>query len=348
MLYSEDGEVLFVNKFFEDISEYTLQEIFSIDTIMRKLFPDIEKIKKHNQLKGKKEATKNIMMTKSGKKRVGIINRVELDKSGSENKKEILISFVDLTEMQKKDEMMLSQSRQAAMGDMLSMIAHQWRQPLSIISMASNNIHIKIELEEKITTDNLLELVTTVDEQTAYLSHTIDDFRNFFKPNKTKESVNISSIFEKLRTLVQKPVENNGITLNLPKNRDIIINTYINELLQVLVNLVSNAKDAITENHSTDGKIEVDIKQEKANIIISICDNGGGIDKSVEENLGEPYVSTKSKNGTGLGLYMSLIIVSKHLKGKLYWESNEKGACFYVQLPYKTKEHRGNSKVKKD
>lgn len=245
----------------------------------------------------------------------------------------VISSGVDITEIQNKDKIMLSQSRQAAMGDMLAMIAHQWRQPLSVISLVSNNIRANMELDIEVTKDELDNLLTTLDEQSQYLSSTIDDFKNFFKPEKEREEIEISLIFSRLMTLIQKSVENNSIKLNLPTHQDTRLYTYPNQIIQILLNLINNAKDAILEFNPQNGVIGITLDKTETEIVIGVCDNGGGIDKSVLDKIGQPYVSTKSKNGTGLGLYMSQIITKKYLNGQLYWENHKDGCCFYLSLP---------------
>jgi len=245
----------------------------------------------------------------------------------------VISSGVDITEIHNKDKIMISQSRQAAMGDMLAMIAHQWRQPLSVISLVSSNIRANIDLGEEVTKDELTSLLTTLDEQSQYLSSTIDDFKNFFKPEKEQEEIEISLILSRLMTLVQKSVENNTIKLNLPTNQYIKLHTYPNQIIQILLNLINNSRDAILEFNPKSGVIDITVDEKEKEIIIGICDNGGGIDESVLGKIGQPYVSTKSKNGTGLGLYMSQIITKKYLHGTLEWKNSESGCCFHLTLP---------------
>jgi len=237
--------------------------------------------------------------------------------------------------LHEKEEMMISQSRQAAMGDMISMIAHQWRQPISIISMEVNNLQADLELNNKIENEELKHLSQTISLQTQHLSETIDDFRNFFKPNKEIQSTTINEIFNNVKNLIQKSLENNNILLEIDNNKNYQILTYKNELIQVLVNLILNAKDAIDEKHTSNGKIYIKVTKKKNEIFIKVCDNGIGIPKKLLHKLGEPYISSKGKNGTGLGLYMSSVIVTKHLQGSLTWKNTSNGACFNIILPLK-------------
>ena len=340
MLYNEDGEILLINKIYEQIGGYSLEEIPTINVFIDKLFSKsdektLAQVKEYYKEPTKFPQSKQSIITKSGEKRSGILNAVKLDDDNILGKTIYLVAIIDITDMQKKDELMIAQSRQAAMGDMLSMIAHQWRQPLSIISMVANNIQAQMQLQENVKPESLQELIQTLNEQTQYLSHTIDDFRNFFRPEKDKEYISIDVIIEKLKNLIQKSLQNNEITLEYEANEKIEICTYQNQLLQVLINIINNAKDAIKEKKIQNGRISISATSDENEVVIKICDNGGGIDKNIQAKLGEPYVSTKAKNGTGLGIYMSKIIASKYLGGRIFWESDTQGSCFYIALSNK-------------
>ena len=233
-----------------------------------------------------------------------------------------------------KEEIMLAQSKQAAMGDMIAMIAHQWRQPITVIGMEANNINMNILLEEEITTEELKKMADSITEQTQQLSQTIDDFRNFFKPKQEKVQATVGSVLESTLKIVGKSMENNNIVVMIENRSETEILTYPNELLQVLLNLLGNAKDILLDKEVSDAKIIITIDETQDSIVTKICDNGGGIPKNAIKRLGEPYYTTKEKRtGTGLGLYMSITIVEKHLKGSLTWENRDEGACFIVSLP---------------
>jgi len=135
--------------------------------------------------------------------------------------------------------------------------------------------------------------------------------------------------------LIERSLENNGISLEIAMDENYQILTYKNELVQVLVNLILNAKDAIDEKDISDGKISIKVTKNKHKISIAVCDNGVGIPENLLNKLGEPYISSKGKNGTGLGLYMSSVIVTKHLLGSLTWKNISDGACFSIVLPMK-------------
>ncbi|MBU0632195.1 PAS domain S-box protein [bacterium] len=236
-------------------------------------------------------------------------------------------------ELKQKEEMMISQSRQAAMGDMIAMIAHQWRQPITVISMVANNIEVNIELEDEITTEELKRMADVISEQTQHLSKTIDDFRNFFKPNQDKVQTTIGNVMEETLKIIGTSLKNNNIAVTIINNSETELLTYSNQLLQVFLNILGNAKDILLCRMVADAKVTVTINETKDSIVTTICDNGGGIPDNAIKRLGEPYFTTKKNDGTGLGLYMSMTIVAKHLNGSLTWENRDDGACFIVTLP---------------
>jgi len=236
-------------------------------------------------------------------------------------------------ELRVKDKIMMIQSRQAAMGDMIAMIAHQWRQPLSIMSMEANNLKLSLALEEEITTELLEKHIESISEQVEQLSQTIDDFRNFFKPNQAKEIVTVSDILEKTMRIIRKSMEDNNIAVLIENRSETKLETYPNQLLQVFINIINNAKDILKSKSISDAKVLITINDVEESVITSICDNGGGIPKNVMDRIGEPYFTTKKTEGTGLGLYMSKSIITEHLNGKFTWANRDGGVCFTIILP---------------
>ncbi|MEA3384015.1 MAG: HAMP domain-containing sensor histidine kinase [Campylobacterota bacterium] len=232
-----------------------------------------------------------------------------------------------------QEEIMIAQSRHAAMGEMISMIAHQWRQPLSVIAMGANNIIADIELDmldEKALHDGSMKIL----EQTQELSKTIDDFKNFFRPIKTVEDIYPEDIFNDAFNVIGKSLQNNEIVVIKEFKNGKKIKTYSRELMQVFINIIKNAKEVLVENKIKDKKIYITIKDTENLIEISICDNAGGIKPDIIDKIFNPYFSTKhEKNGTGLGLYMSKTIIEKHLHGKIEVRNSNDGACFTIKLP---------------
>ena len=216
---------------------------------------------------------------------------------------------------------------------MISMIAHQWRQPLSVIAMDANNILVDVELDN-IESDSLKNDLSDILEQTKNLSQTIDDFRNFFKPNKIKDEVLVQDIYMESYRVIDKSLSNNGIEIEHDFHSDTKIKIFSRELLQVFINILKNAKEALQEKNTEDKKIVTNIRETDTSIIVEISDNAGGVKKNIIDKIFDPYFSTKNeKNGTGLGLYMSKIIIEKHLFGKLSVTNRDDGSCFTIELP---------------
>ena len=245
-------------------------------------------------------------------------------------------------EMREKDKMLQQQSRLAQMGEMISMIAHQWRQPLGSISAAIMNIQTKrmnprYDMESEAGRQSFLELLDkklkSVTDYVQFLSTTIDDFRNFFKPNKTKETVSLSSLVQKTLGIIQNSIVTKGIAIKTFLAGEECVHIYQNEMVQVILNILKNAEDALVENRVADPEIRIYTKADETHCHLQICDNGGGIDPDIMAKIFDPYFSTKSeKNGTGLGLYMSRTMVHEHNGGVLKVTNENGGACFEIIL----------------
>jgi len=253
-------------------------------------------------------------------------------KAEQELVREISAKIALQEKLKNKDEIMIAQSRHAAMGEMISMIAHQWRQPISVIAMYANNILLDVELEN-IQSQKLKSEVSDIVLQTKHLSKTIDDFRNFFKPNRLKDSVLVSEVFNEALSVINKSLSISDIEVENFFQTETKLHIFSRELLQVYLNLLKNAAEALIEHKDTERKIINKIYETEDSVIIEICDNGGGISAAIEDKIFDPYFSTKDqKNGTGLGLYMSKTIIEKHLKGRLRVLNIGDGACFQIEL----------------
>ena len=288
-------------------------------------------------LKNHKEVHKVDMMHNNQKQRFIVLAR--LIKHGKKNHS--IVTFINITkleeaytELHNQEEIMIAQSRHAAMGEMISMIAHQWRQPLSVISMNANNIMADIELD---IVDNKTLHTGAVDiiAQTQELSKTIDDFKNFFRPEKKVEDTLLEDIFIEAFKVVGKSLENNDIKIIKQFNCKKKIKTYSRELMQVFINIIKNAKETLVTKNIKKREITIIIEDYSDNVEIKICDNAGGVPKDIIDKIFNPYFTTKEEaSGTGLGLYMSKTIVEKHLKGKIDVYNSNEGACFVLKLPH--------------
>ncbi|MEA3354001.1 MAG: HAMP domain-containing sensor histidine kinase, partial [Campylobacterota bacterium] len=227
---------------------------------------------------------------------------------------------------------LMHQSRLAQMGEMLSMIAHQWRQPLAAISSTTNSLLLK-SMMDKYEQAYFNERLENISEYSQHLSSTIDDFRNFFKKNKEKRQIQIDTLFEDALRITQESMENKSIKIIKEYKSKDSIETYPNELRQVILNLIKNAEDALVEKDVENRWVKLVTYKQDNKTIMEIRDNAGGIDESIIDKIFEPYYSTKTnKDGTGLGLYMSKTIIEDHCNGSLTVANSKDGAIFKVEL----------------
>jgi C4-dicarboxylate-specific signal transduction histidine kinase len=230
----------------------------------------------------------------------------------------------------------------AAMGEMLSMISHQWKQPLGAINTAIMGIKIKIEsgkynlsdpFEQKKFLTYLDRKHDSILEYVQYLSSTTDDFRNFFNPNKNKELTALSTPIENALNIVKLPMRKNGIEITTDLHANTEFMMYPNEVTQILLNLLKNSEDNFKEKKTHEPKIIIATLLREHHAVIRIYDNGGGILGSVAKHIFEPYFSTKNdKLGTGLGLYMSKMIMEEHHNGTLSMQNQNKGVTFELSF----------------
>ncbi len=239
----------------------------------------------------------------------------------------------ELKKNKEKEKLLIHQSRLAQMGEMISMIAHQWRQPLNAISTSSANLKLLMELD-KYEKNKFSETLGQIDDYIQHLSQTIDDFRNFFKPDKQQETTTIGEIIHKSLNIIEKSFQGNEISLDIDINEDATLSTYPHELMQVILNILKNAEDILLERHIKNKNISIRHEIIHEGHLLTFEDNAGGIPEEIIEKIFDPYFSTKDqKNGTGLGLYMSKVIINEHCKGFIDVQNREKGAAFIIKLP---------------
>ncbi len=228
----------------------------------------------------------------------------------------------EVTQNRKKDIIMFQQARLASLGEMLNNIAHQWRQPLGSLTMIVQSFQTKM-LVGKLTEKFVDEKVEDALLLAQNMSNTLDDFKNFFSPDKAKSKFFIKNCIEHSMQLAKYLLEKENIKINLIIKQDIEINSFYNELSHVFLNIISNSKDALCSTiNKNDRIIKIIIHKYKENIIINMIDNGGGIPEDIVPKIFEPYYTTKYKSaGTGIGLYMSKQIVEKHMNGTILYKT---------------------------
>lgn len=221
-------------------------------------------------------------------------------------------------EIDKQNRVIIVQSKIAAIGEMLSNIAHQWRQPLNVISLSIAKIETSILLNDEMKKEDFLQLGDEINKQVQYLSQTIDDFRNYFNSGiDTIAPFSLQDAVRKVNELIKESFKNNHIEIVMT-DKDCIITHNESLLIQALLNIYNNAKDAIKENAVIYKYFFVDVQCNKNAVVITLKDSGGGIDEDIIEKIFEPYYTTKHQsNGTGLGLYITYGIVSEHLRGTI-------------------------------
>ena len=232
-----------------------------------------------------------------------------------------------------KDRQMLHQSRLAQMGEMISMIAHQWRQPLSAISAASALLNLKSQLN-KLDKETAGNISKDISNYAQYLSATIDDFRDFFQRDKNKEATNYTYLVKSVLSIIENSLHSHHIEI---KEELLSFNSFMaykNELKQVIINIMKNSQDVLLERKIENPYILLKSYQSEDAYVLEISDNGGGINEELFEKIFDPYYSTKrQKDGTGLGLYMSKIIVEEHCGGKLSCCNMPDGLCCKMEIP---------------
>ncbi len=240
--------------------------------------------------------------------------------------------YQEVKKSRTKDKQLLEQSRLAQMGEMISMIAHQWRQPLAAISSTSAGLLIKAR-KDKLNKDIAIELSNDILAYTKHLSNTIDDFREFFKTNNKKSETSYKELVDSVSGIIETLLMDKNIKLIKKLDCDTKFYTHTNELKQVILNLIKNAEDALLDRNIEEPYILVNGYKKDDTHILEIQDNAGGIPNDIIKNIFDPYFSTKEqKDGTGLGLYMSKTIIQEHCHGTLNVKNTKYGALFIISI----------------
>lgn len=249
-----------------------------------------------------------------------------------EDKEYKIIFILDLTELKEKEKMVIYHSRLSAMGEMISMIAHQWRQPLSTISSMLTRIKLRNNTN-KIDKDFLNNSLSDINKHIQYMSTTIDDFRNFFTIDIKKELVSLNEIVIIVFNMIEKSFLSENIKIEIERNS--LQKRFLpkNELIQAILNILNNAKDAFLEREISNPIIKIYFEEDNQTQKIFIEDNAKGIDEKIISKIFNPYFSTKNKkNGSGLGLYICKNILEKDNLGEIFAKNKNSGAVFTIVI----------------
>ena len=239
----------------------------------------------------------------------------------------------EVAKNREKDKLMFQQAKLASLGEMLGNISHQCRQPLMEINSLFLPIEGKITLDMPLDKEEILETIGKLNDITKYMSNTIDDFRDFFATDKEKIRFQLIEQINSTINIISGGLKTNNIKLDIiiQKNPEMI--GYKNDYSQVLINIINNAKDNLIQRKIKNPYIKISIFEENENIITTVEDNGGGIKVKPIEKIFEPFFTYEKIGGSGIGLFMSKLIIEKNMNGKLLAENSSKGAFFKIIIP---------------
>ncbi|MEA2018615.1 MAG: PAS domain S-box protein [Campylobacterota bacterium] len=257
-----------------------------------------------------------------------------------ENLKELNTALLDKVEIEQqynkqKELLLMEQNKLASAGEMIANIAHQWRQPLGIISTLASSIRIHIEYDT-LDIENLPNDMDKIVQSTEYLSNIIDIFRNFLSNEKVLKDIMLQNEIKLSIEMVNIALKDSHITMksDITNIEPLYIHSVSGELIEVIINIINNAKDALLENKINNPWVKIELIKIDNEAIITIEDNGGGIPEEIMYNIFDSYFTTKKhNNGTGIGLHMSKKIITESLKGTLSVKNTENGAKFFIELP---------------
>ncbi|MRR58110.1 MAG: hypothetical protein EG824_07860 [Deltaproteobacteria bacterium] len=260
---------------------------------------------------------------------LGCILYLKLRKAHDELEQRVMERTAELRE---KDRMLLLQSRQAAMGEMIGNIAHQWRQPLNSLGCIIQSLPLMHEAGElnRSALESAEEKVMGI---IFHMSQTIDDFRNYFKPDKEQSQFNVFRAVSRTVSFIEDSFRSLGVAIKVNAEDSPVVNGYPNEYSQVLLNILINARDAFLERKTAKPRITIEIRTENGRSVVTIADNAGGIPEDVIDKIFDPYFTTKGPDkGTGVGLFMSKGIIERNMGGRLTVRNTEQGAEFTIAV----------------
>ncbi|RXK07046.1 ATP-binding protein [Halarcobacter bivalviorum] len=243
---------------------------------------------------------------------------------------------LEIRRNRKKDVSLLKQSKMASVAEMLNHIAHQWRQPLNVISTSSSGLIIHKEMES-LDDETFYLLTKSIENQAKYLSRTIENFREFLNDHEeSKKRIVLQNKIDETIKIIKASFDYEHIEIIKDyEKEDLYVTVNVGDLIQVILNILNNARDILIKNNEINNrKIEISIKHRKENILLCIEDNGGGVPEKFAEKIFDPYFTTKHESiGTGISLYLCYEIITNQERGKIYFKNKRDGAKFCIELP---------------
>jgi signal transduction histidine kinase len=250
----------------------------------------------------------------------------------SSSGEECRVAIIDVTESRQKDFLLIAQNRLAAMGEMINNIAHQWRKPLNTLGLTIQQLLLSYD-QGDLDRGTLEESIQKSMELIRHMSQTIDDFKNYFKPDKEKVPFEVPEVVARALLLLEENCSSQEVRIQVIGSDECCIYGYPNELLQALLNILINAIDALMEKAVSHPEITINIGREKERVVINIADNAGGISEEIIGQIFDPYFTTKKDGkGTGIGLYLSKTIIEKSMGGSLTAHNVRGGAQFRIEI----------------
>lgn len=244
---------------------------------------------------------------------------------------DFLIVLKRISQNVEKEQLFERQTKLAAIGEVTNNIAHQWKKPLCLLSANALSLSAVYEVGE-LTSKHINEFVNSSSNILSHMSQTIDDFKNFAKPDSEKRFFKLSDAIKSAYFILKNNIEAANIKVYMPVDNEIMIIGYKSQFTHVLLNIINNSQEALIENRPDNRTIEIEIENEDKHIVLYIKDNGGGIDPDIIERVFEPYFTTKNELGTGIGLYMSKNIVETNMNGQISAANTQDGAAFKITL----------------
>jgi len=238
----------------------------------------------------------------------------------------------EIEKNRKKDRILENQAKLAALGEMIGNIAHQWRHPITRVSLILQNMKTFKSLN-KLSDEQFDKYIASTIEQVDYMSQTIDDFKDFYKQDKDISIFNVKKSIKDAYKIVGASIKHEGIKIIIEVDSDFSIKGYKNQFSQVILNILHNAKEALEEKNIKNPFIKITLFCEGSKNKVNIQDNAGGIKVNPINRIFNAYFTTKEDSGTGIGLYMSKMIIVENFQGKLYVKNTQQGALFTIELP---------------